>query len=111
MKRLIFLLAILSLACGIQAQLPQAPQSAVKAALPTYVLTLTETPRQMTVCGAGMLNIRVSAGTDAEAKSQIPDGTIVTLTGNEAQPVVMTWYEISAPVAGWVNGKYLCEAS
>ena len=63
------------------------------------------------VCKSGGLNVRIGAGTEylLVTDDPLPDGTLVTLTGNHETPVIYEWDEISSPVNGWVSSKYLCE--
>jgi len=110
MKKLtvfLFTIALVSLACGV-------PVAATKPITkPAEVVTQTAIVGQMMVVNSGGLNVRECAGTGCAVIGLLQDGDIVTLTGKTEIPLngVYTWYEISAPVEGWVTERYLTSPS
>lgn len=103
----ISLLTLAALACAMTAP------AALRAAPVPEVAKVVQLPQQMTVCGSYGLHVRQAAGADKPLAQDavLADGTVVTLTGEEAAPQVWAWYEIEQPVRGWVNSKYLCEVA
>jgi len=108
MKKLIYLLACISLACTSQLA-PAVTMDSQTITKPPKVVVQTAIISQMMVVNSGGLNVRECAGTGCAPVGLLQDGDIVTLTGKTEIPLngVYTWYEISAPVAGWVSGRYL----
>ncbi len=61
----------------------------------------TITKSDMTVATTADLNLRKGAGTNNPVLTVIPNGTVVTVTGDP-------WYPVTAAgIAGWVSGAYL----
>lgn len=73
------------------------------------------TPRlQKSVCTGlanGQLNVRQAAGTQAAIVGALPESATITLTGQEAAITGEAWVEITIPLSGWVNARYLCGES
>jgi hypothetical protein len=55
----------------------------------------------------GHLHVREKPGHQAPILGVLPESTNITPTGQRDGD----WLEISAPLAGWVNSKFLCEVS
>ena len=123
LKLFLCTIVLISLACGVQTQLPQNQTSVSMDSsidMTDNLPYVTAIPlREAVVCYAGMveenegLNVRSSAGTDNAVNQilyRLSDGILVTLTGREETPAnsLHTWYEISTPANGWVSGRYLC---
>ena len=51
--------------------------------------------------------VRAGAGTNFPQVASLKNGTIVYATGNNARAGGRTWYEVSAPVYGWIAGGIL----
>jgi predicted small lipoprotein YifL len=117
MKYLFILVLLLAvLACGIQDPLPLAPAATSIPVSNAAVIQIGPThtePVRMTVCNSGGLNIhtRPGQGEPLARKDPLPDGLIVSLTGNEFTPVLIPWYEVEVGLylTGWVSSKYLCK--
>jgi uncharacterized protein YgiM (DUF1202 family) len=108
-KYYILAFVVFSLACGIAAP-AVIKESHVDSNKPVAVNTGDSTAKsvsRMLVVNSGGLNVRECAGTQCKAIGLLQDGDIVTLTGKTDVIYVYTWYEISAPVQGWANGRYL----
>jgi hypothetical protein len=53
----------------------------------------------------GHLHVREKAGHQSPILGVLPEATSITPTGQRDG----NWLAISAPLAGWVNSRYLCE--
>ena len=116
MKHFIFLLAVLSLACGVSAQLPTATQTPTITPIrirKEEVMKSTEKTVEyipMVVYNSGGLNFHIRPGQGEPLISEpLEDGTIVNWTGNEKVLVVVPWYQVvtSDGLMGWVFSTYL----
>lgn len=58
--------------------------------------------RVMTVTARSGLNVRSGPGTGNSIVGQLGNGTAITVVGESNG-----WYQISAPVSGWVSGDYV----
>ena len=73
------------------------------------------TPVAMMVCTDipnGRLHVRFAAGEGSEVRGYLADGETVQLALELAGEVIQgqQWQRISAPIAGWVNARYLCNS-
>jgi hypothetical protein len=92
---------------------PIATQAPTETVTPTETAIWTATPypapaADMQVCTGipdGHLHVREKPGHQAPILGVLPESTNITPTGQRDGD----WLEISAPLAGWVNSKYLCE--
>ena len=80
----------------------------------TYT-TIMATPVAMMVCTDipnGRLHVRFAAGEGSEVRGYLADGETVQLALELAGEVIQgqQWQRISAPIAGWVNARYLCNS-
>ena len=88
--------------------------SASPAPSTTYT-TIMATPVAMMVCTDipnGRLHVRFAAGEGSEVRGYLADGETVQLALELAGEVIQgqQWQRISAPIAGWVNARYLCNS-
>lgn len=71
-------------------------------------------PRQRVVCTgvpAGRVNVRFQAGEVHAVRGYLEEGEVVLITGITNNFDQATWMELDRPIQGWVNARYLCEAS
>jgi hypothetical protein len=117
-KYALFLLAVLSLACGQTVALPTATVTPTAESVSTeiHVYTLpTRTPTAapvLYVCAAQSLNVRACAGTDCAGVGVLAGGAEVAPTGAaEVKEDLSVWQPVSAgDVHGYVNRAFLCDA-
>lgn len=73
--------------------------------------TLMATPVVMRVCTDipdGRLHVRFEAGDGSEVRGYLAEGESVLPTANMEILKGETWQQITFPIAGWVNARYLC---
>jgi hypothetical protein len=73
--------------------------------------TLMATPVVMRVCTDipdGRLHVRFAAGDGSEVRGYLTEGETVLSTSNTEILKGETWQQITSPIAGWVNARYLC---
>lgn len=58
----------------------------------------------------GMLRVRECPGLGCREVSVLISGDPVAVTGERKVVDGSTWLRIDAPLAGWVNARYVCEA-
>jgi len=90
MKRLLIILAIVSLACGV----PVAATVDKPITKPAEVVTQESLRHVMQICRTDQahgLNFRTDAGQSYPVISVLPNDTQVTWTGNYKTPVVVPW--------------------
>lgn len=112
-KKIIILLALASLACGLtapaSAALQQTPQTATNA--PTMAVEPPNSPTPP-ICTVTVENLHLRAAPDAGAVviAWLRRGDTLTLTADSARD---GWRRVTTPTgaAGWVNATYTnCEA-
>jgi hypothetical protein len=72
---------------------------------------LMTTPVAMRVCTDipdGRLHVRFAAGNGSEVRGYLTEGETVLPTSNTETVKGETWQQITSPIAGWVNARYLC---
>lgn len=75
--------------------------------------TLMATPVVMRVCTDipdGRLHVRFAAGDGSEVRGYLAEDESVLPTANTETLKGETWQQITSPIAGWVNARYLCPA-
>ena len=75
--------------------------------VPTFVAT----PAAMKVCTDipdGRLHVRFAAGDGSEVRGYLTEGETVLLASDTETIKGEVWKQITSPVAGWVNARYLC---
>jgi len=70
--------------------------------------------RQGKVCfaasvAAGKLRVRECPGLDCGESGFLADSDLITTTGERREADGATWLRITAPIAGWVSARYVCE--
>jgi len=53
----------------------------------------------------GHLNVRINSGHESPVVGILPEAVSISPTGQRDDD----WLEINAPLAGWVNAKFICE--
>ena len=91
-----------------------APPSASPAPSATST-TIMVTPVAMMVCTDipnGRLHVRFAAGEGSEVRGYLAEGETVQLALEPNNQMIQAelWQRISAPIAGWVNARYLCKS-
>jgi hypothetical protein len=77
--------------------------------------TIMATPVAMMVCTDipnGRLHVRFAAGEGSEVRGYLAEGETVQLALEPNNQMIQAelWQRISAPIAGWVNARYLCKS-
>jgi hypothetical protein len=75
--------------------------------------TLMATPVAMRVCTDipdGRLHVRFTAGDGSEVRGYLTEGETVLLVSETETLQGEVWEQITSPVAGWVNARYLCKS-
>ena len=77
--------------------------------------TIMATPVAMMVCTDipnGRLHVRFAAGEGSEVRGYLAEGETVQLALEPNNQMIQAelWQRISAPIAGWVNARYLCNS-
>ena len=86
------------------------PSPTVETAVHT-VPAHTATPTPLRVCPDipdGRLHVRFAAGDGSEVRGYLAEGESVLPTANTETLKGETWQQISSPIAGLVNTRYLC---
>jgi hypothetical protein len=86
------------------------PSPAVETAVHTAPAH-TATPTPLRVCTDipdGRLHVRFAAGDGSEVRGYLAEGESVLPTANIEILKGETWQQITSPIAGWVNARYLC---
>ena len=105
----IFFLILASLACTLSAAKPGNTNSVKNE---VALLSRSIVASLYFVCTgatAGRLNVRECPGVACQPVAAISEGTPVNLTGDTSWQNKSNWVELSAPVPGWVNARYLCQ--
>lgn len=85
--------------------------SAASIATSTTAPTLMATPVAMRVCTDipdGRLHVRFAAGDGSEVRGYLTEGETVLLASETETLQGEVWEQITSPIAGWVNARYLC---
>lgn len=111
MKKLIFILALASLACGLQTTVPLLAPKPSSITIDTKV-SISESHTNTMRVTAELLNFRTGAGEENGTVTGYPYltfGDVVTLTGNTKTTTDLAqWVEVEyLGVTGWVNNRYL----
>lgn len=111
MKKFIFILALVSLACGIPVAVTK---ETANEPLPVVTVNTGDvtakagTPLKQAIVCAENLNVRLLPGQwNPTTREPLERGNVVLLTGKKETPEggVWEWWETSE---GWVNSFYLC---
>jgi len=77
----------------------------------TIAMELVE--HNATVCTdipGGKLHVRFEAGEKSDVRGYLAEGEIVTISEEHQEFDGNLWVQLTHPIEGWVNAKYLCEA-
>ncbi len=75
--------------------------------------TIMATPVAMMVCTDipdGRLHVRFAAGDGSEVRGYLTESETVLLASETETLQGEVWEQITSPVAGWVNARYLCKS-
>lgn len=75
--------------------------------------TIMATPVAMMVCTDipdGRLHVRFAAGDGSEVRGYLTEGETVLLASETETLQGEVWEQITSPIAGWVNARYLCKS-
>jgi hypothetical protein len=90
---------------------PSASPSASASTNPSS--TFMATPVAMKVCTDipdGRLHVRFAAGDGSEVRGYLTEGETVLLASETETFQSEVWEQITSPIAGWVNVRYLCKS-
>lgn len=71
-----------------------------------------ETAVSLVVCTnipGGRLHVRFDPGDDGDVRGYLAESEMVIPGGETTQLESARWIQLSHPIVGWVNAKYLCE--
>jgi hypothetical protein len=75
--------------------------------------TFMATPVAMKVCTNipdGRLHVRFAAGDGSEVRGYLMEGETVLPASDTETVQGEAWQQVTAPITGWVNARYLCPA-
>lgn len=102
---------------AVQISAPKAGNAPISSPTPSpsasATAPFTPTPVAMKVCTDipnGRLHVRFAAGYGSEVRGYLTEGETV-LPASETETIQgEVWQQITSPIAGWVNARYLCQS-
>ena len=77
---------------------------------PTGASTETPTLKVCTNVSDGKLHVRFEPSISSEVRGYLAEGETVLIGSERRQRDGSLWIELSEPIRGWVNARYLCPA-
>ncbi len=101
---------------AVQLTTPELTSTATASSSPVSSITntlttLMATPIVMRVCTDipdGRLHVRFAVGDGSEVRGYLTENETVLPTSNTETVKGEIWQQITSPIAGWVNARYLC---
>jgi hypothetical protein len=107
---MLFAVGVTNPKAGVTTTASPSPSASPSTSTSTIIPATPVMRRVCTDIPNGRLHVRFAAGDGSEVRGYLTEGETVLLASEAETLQGEVWEQITSPVAGWVNARYLCKS-